>query len=117
MVKAGDRWEVVVLGVNAADRRISSVSSRRSAIWRTPRRNWRSAVVQGPVTSIQIGAFMQVAEGVEGMVHVGDISAEKRINHPQDVVRWDRSSRRRCWSSMSKAPSPPRHEAAHSHQP
>ena len=30
---------------------------------------------------------MQVAEGVEGMVHVGDISAEKRINHPQDVVK------------------------------
>ena len=30
---------------------------------------------------------MQVAEGVEGMVHVGDISAEKRINHPQDVLQ------------------------------
>src|SRR5882672_6033240 len=30
---------------------------------------------------------MQVAEGIEGMVHVSDISAEKRINHPQDVLR------------------------------
>jgi small subunit ribosomal protein S1 len=39
------------------------------------------------VTSIQkFGAFVQVAEGVEGMVHVGDVSAEKRINHPQDVL-------------------------------
>jgi small subunit ribosomal protein S1 len=46
------------------------------------------AVVEGPVTSIQkFGAFVQVAEGVEGMVHVGDVSAEKRINHPQDVLR------------------------------
>jgi small subunit ribosomal protein S1 len=44
-------------------------------------------VVEGPVTSIQkFGAFVQVAEGVEGMVHVGDVSAEKRINHPQDVL-------------------------------
>ena len=46
------------------------------------------SVVEGPVTSIQkFGAFVQVAEGVEGMVHVGDISAEKRINHPQDVLQ------------------------------
>ena len=30
---------------------------------------------------------MQLAEGVEGMIHVGDISAEKRINHPQDVLK------------------------------
>ena len=46
------------------------------------------SVVEGPVTSIQkFGAFVQVAEGVEGMIHVGDISAEKRINHPQDVLK------------------------------
>jgi len=32
-------------------------------------------------------AFVQVAEGVEGMVHVSEISAEKRINHPQDVLK------------------------------
>ena len=30
---------------------------------------------------------MQVAEGVEGMIHVSEISAEKRINHPQDVLK------------------------------
>ena len=46
------------------------------------------SVVEGPVTSIQkFGAFVQVAEGVEGMIHVGDMSAEKRINHPQDVLK------------------------------
>jgi small subunit ribosomal protein S1 len=40
------------------------------------------------VTSLQkFGAFIQVAEGVEGMIHIGDISAEKRINHPQDVLK------------------------------
>ena len=35
----------------------------------------------------KFGAFVQLAEGIEGMVHVSDISAEKRINHPQDVLK------------------------------
>jgi len=35
----------------------------------------------------KFGAFVQLAEGIEGMIHVSDISAEKRINHPQDVLR------------------------------
>ena len=43
---------------------------------------------KAPVTSLtKFGAFVQLAEGVEGMIHVGDISAEKRINHPQDVLK------------------------------
>jgi small subunit ribosomal protein S1 len=45
-------------------------------------------VVEGPVTSIaKFGAFVQVVEGLEGMIHVSDLSAEKRINHPQDMLR------------------------------
>ena len=44
--------------------------------------------VEGPVVSItKFGAFVQLAEGVEGMVHISEMSAEKRINHPQDVVK------------------------------
>ena len=30
---------------------------------------------------------MQISEGVEGMIHISDMSAEKRINHPQDVLK------------------------------
>ena len=44
--------------------------------------------VEGPVTSLtKFGAFVQLSEGIEGMVHVSDISAEKRINEPADVLR------------------------------
>ncbi len=44
--------------------------------------------VEGPVTKIMpFGAFVQIADGVEGLVHVSEISADKRINHPQDVLR------------------------------
>ncbi len=35
----------------------------------------------------KFGAFVELAEGVEGLVHVSEISAERRINHPQDVLR------------------------------
>ncbi len=90
MVKPGDQVEVVVLGVNAADRRISlGLKQALGDPWADAAQKLAvGTIVEGPVTSIQkFGAFVQVAEGVEGMVHVGDISAEKRINHPQDVVR------------------------------
>src|SRR6202453_1998023 len=44
-------------------------------------------VVEGPVTTFtKFGAFVQLTEGVEGMVHVSEITAEKHIHHPQDVL-------------------------------
>jgi small subunit ribosomal protein S1 len=45
-------------------------------------------VIEGPVTSLtKFGAFVQLAEGIEGMIHVSDISVEKRIEYPQDVLK------------------------------
>jgi small subunit ribosomal protein S1 len=88
-VNPGDSVEVVVLGVNAPDRRISlGLKQALGDPWAEAAQKFPvGSVVEGPVTSIQkFGAFVQVAEGVEGMVHVGDVSAEKRINHPQDVL-------------------------------
>jgi small subunit ribosomal protein S1 len=90
VVKPGDVVEVVVLGVNAGDRRISlGLKQAHGDPWvEAAGKLALGAIVEGPVTSIQkFGAFVQIVEGVEGMVHVGDISAEKRINHPQDVLK------------------------------
>jgi small subunit ribosomal protein S1 len=39
------------------------------------------------ISLTKFGAFVQLDEHIEGMVHVGDITAEKRINHPQDVLK------------------------------
>jgi small subunit ribosomal protein S1 len=89
VVNPGDSVDVVVLGVHAADRRISlGLKQALGDPWADAAQKFPvGSVVEGPVTSIQkFGAFVQVAEGVEGMVHVGDVSAEKRINHPQDVL-------------------------------
>jgi small subunit ribosomal protein S1 len=89
VVNPGDVVDVVVLGVNAPDRRISlGLKQALGDPWVDAAQKFPvGSVAEGPVTSIQkFGAFVQVAEGVEGMVHVGDVSAEKRINHPQDVL-------------------------------
>lgn len=90
VVKPGDQVEVVILGVNQADRRIAlGLKQAIGDPWAdVPQKFAVGAVVEVPVVSLtKFGAFVQVAEGVEGMIHVGDISAEKRINHPQDVLR------------------------------
>jgi small subunit ribosomal protein S1 len=90
VVKPGDQVEVVVLGVNPGDRRISlGLKQALGDPWEgMAQKHPVGSVVEGPVLSLQkFGAFVQIAEGVEGMIHVGDISAEKRINHPQDELK------------------------------
>jgi len=89
-VKAGEQVEVAVLGVNQAERRISlGLKQVLGDPWaEVPRKFPVDSQVEGKVTSLQkFGAFVELAEGVEGMIHVGDISAEKRINHPQEVLK------------------------------
>lgn len=90
VVKPGDAVEVMILGVNPADRRISlGLKQALGDPWAEAAGKWPAgATVEGTVVSLQkFGAFVQLAEGVEGMIHVGDISAEKRINHPQDELK------------------------------
>ena len=89
-VKAGEQVEVAVLGVNQAERRISlGLKQVLGDPWaEVPKKYPVDSTVEGKVTSLQkFGAFVELAEGVEGMVHVGDISAEKRIEHPQEVLK------------------------------
>jgi small subunit ribosomal protein S1 len=117
VVKPGDQVEVMILGVNQADRRIAlGLKQALGDPWvEAPQKFPVGAVVEAPVTSLtKFGAFVQLAEGIEGMIHIGDISAEtskgkgasgaaaprqrstertdvpnmeRRINHPQDVLK------------------------------
>lgn len=90
VVKPGETVEVVVLGVNPGERRISlGLKQALGDPWAEIESKFPvGSVVEGPITSLtKFGAFVQLAEGVEGMIHIGDISAEKRINHPQDVLK------------------------------
>ena len=90
VVKPGETVEVVVLGVNQAERRISlGLKQALGDPWANAAQSFAvGTVIEGPVTSLtKFGAFVQLAEGIEGMIHVSDISAEKRIEYPQDVLK------------------------------
>jgi len=90
VVKPGETVEAVILGVNAEDRRISlGLKQALGDPWAEAAQRFAvGSVIEGPVTSLtKFGAFVQLSEGVEGMIHVSDLSAEKRINHPQEVLK------------------------------
>ena len=90
VVKPGETVEVVVLGVNQAEHRISlGLKQALGDPWANVAQSFAvGTVIEGPVTSLtKFGAFVQLAEGIEGMIHVSDISAEKRIEYPQDVLK------------------------------
>jgi small subunit ribosomal protein S1 len=90
VVKPGETVEAVILGVNAGERRISlGLKQALGDPWAGVAQKFApGTVIEGPVTSLtKFGAFVQLTEGVEGMIHVSEISAEKRINHPQEVLR------------------------------
>jgi small subunit ribosomal protein S1 len=90
LLKQGDAVEVAVLAVNVAERRLSlGLKQTLEDPWTDVDRRFPvGSAIEGPVTSFtKFGAFVQLAEGVEGMVHISEISAEKRLQHPQDVLR------------------------------
>jgi len=90
VVKPGETVEAVILGVNTGERRISlGLKQALGDPWaEVAKRIAPGSVVEGPITNItKFGAFVQTAEGVEGMIHISEISAEKRINHPQEVLK------------------------------
>jgi small subunit ribosomal protein S1 len=90
VVKPGEAVEVVVLGVSPAERRIAlGLKQALGDPWEQAETRFPvGSIVEGPITSLtKFGAFVQLDEALEGMIHIGDISAEKRINHPQDVLK------------------------------
>src|SRR5580704_858050 len=90
IVKSGDIVEAVILGVSAGERRLSlGLKQTLGDPWADVAQKFAvGSVIEGPITSLtKFGAFVQLSEGVEGMIHISDISAEKRINHPQDMLK------------------------------
>jgi small subunit ribosomal protein S1 len=90
LLKSGDIAEAIILGVNADERRISlGLKQALGDPWRDAAQKFPvGSAVEGKIVSLaKFGAFVQLAEGIEGMIHISDISAEKRLNHPQDVLK------------------------------
>jgi small subunit ribosomal protein S1 len=90
IVKPGETVEAVILGITAPERRISlGLKQAFGDPWAEAARNLLPGTqVEGPIVSFtKFGAFLQIAEGVEGMIHISEISAERRLNHPSDALR------------------------------
>jgi len=90
IVKQGDRVEAEILAIKPEEKRISLGLKHASADpWLDIRQKFpEGSQVEGPVTKIMaFGAFVEIAPGVEGLVHVSEIVADRRISHPSDVLR------------------------------
>jgi len=90
VVKPGDTVEAVILGVSAGERRIAlGLKQALGDPWADATQKLVvGSIIEGPITSLTtFGAFVQVSEGVEGMIHISDMSAERRINHPRDIMK------------------------------
>ena len=97
LVKPGETVDVVILGVNPAEHRMAlGLKQALGDPWtEVPQKFPVGSAVEGPITNImKFGAFVQLAEGVEGMIHIGDITAEKRLNHPTDMLKVRSEERR-----------------------
>jgi small subunit ribosomal protein S1 len=89
MLKEGDSVEAVVLGVDTGSKRISlGLKQALGDPWKDVAAKFGvGSQVEGPVTRMAtFGAFVELAEGIEGLVHISEIVADRRLNHPSDVL-------------------------------
>jgi len=90
VVRPGDQVESVVLEVNTKDRRISlGLKQLEANPWTTVEQRYSvGSVVEGRVRNMtEFGAFIEIEEGIDGLVHISDLSWTKRVKHPSEVLR------------------------------
>jgi small subunit ribosomal protein S1 len=94
LLRQGDRVDAIVLSVKpptASDAGRISLGLKQTLAdpWLEVERKFPvGSQIEGPVTKIMnFGAFVEIAPGAEGLVHVSEIVADRRINHPRDVLR------------------------------
>ena len=90
LLSIGQEVEAVVLDVDSHNRRISlGLKQVTEDPWETlPARYHIGSRVTGKVRSLtDFGAFVEIEDGIDGLVHVSDISWTKRIKHPSDVLK------------------------------
>jgi small subunit ribosomal protein S1 len=90
LVKPGDEVETVVLSVNPADRRISlGMKQLLENPWENLTDKYPTgAIVEGRVRNLtDFGAFIEIEDGIDGLVHVSNLSWTKRVKHPSEIVK------------------------------
>jgi len=90
LVKPGDEVETVILAVNPADRRISlGMKQLLENPWEHLADKYPTgATVEGRVRNLtDFGAFIEIEDGIDGLVHVSNLSWTKRVKHPSEVLK------------------------------
>ncbi len=90
VVKPNDQVEAVVLEVHPKERRISlGLKQLEPNPWTTIESRYSvGSVVEGRVRNMtDFGAFVEIEEGIDGLVHVSDLSWTKRVKHPSEVLK------------------------------
>ncbi|MBI1355511.1 MAG: S1 RNA-binding domain-containing protein [Acidobacteria bacterium] len=90
VVKEGDEVDVVVLDVDLGKKRVGlGLKQALGDPWdRAEQDAPPGSTVEGVVRkTTNFGAFVEVLEGVEGLLHISDITSDRRLNHPNEVVR------------------------------
>ena len=90
LLSTGEDVETVVLKIDPGARRLSlGLKQVLGNPWDTIEERFPpGTVVEGTVRRLaKFGAFVEVEEGVEGLLHISDLSAERRVDHPSEVLK------------------------------
>jgi small subunit ribosomal protein S1 len=90
LLKVGQELDAVVLGIQKDEQKISlGLRQLEPNPWDMVRHNYpMGARVRGKVRNMTTyGAFIELEEGIDGMVHVSDMSWTRKVNHPSEVLK------------------------------
>ncbi len=90
LLKVGQELDAVVLGIQKEEQKISlGLRQLEPNPWDMVRHNYPiGARVRGKVRNMTTyGAFIELEEGIDGMVHVSDMSWTRKVNHPSEVLK------------------------------
>jgi small subunit ribosomal protein S1 len=90
ILSVGDHVEAVVADVNVPNRRISlSLKALEQNPWDTIAERYPvGSVITGKVRNLtDFGAFVEVEEGIDGLIHISDMSWNRRLKHPNEVLK------------------------------
>jgi small subunit ribosomal protein S1 len=90
LVKVGDEVDVVVLDIKPSDRRVSlGIKQAQPDPWLQVAEKYPvGTIVTGKVRNIaEFGAFIEIEDGFDGLVHVGDVSWTGRVKNPHEVFK------------------------------
>lgn len=90
MVKNGDEVDVIILGVDAEKKRISlGMKQVKPNPWDVVEEKYpEGTVLEAPIKNItDFGLFIGIEDGIDGLIHVSDLSWTKKVHHPEELYQ------------------------------